>query len=911
LRYVKFEIPGFEGTKDLVFIPDTCQMASRLPEIMKLLKLTHPNLLIEGMGDTTHPQGLLTRTELQNPEYKKVLVSHGEHDADLTDEFSQALCHKLDNIFVAVITAAEQTGSWSFGQNFGNKTVLQFYNESMKASPDSFWIWTHHAGCIRLTDVDRQLNKFLFEQSVNFDADGVKAAEPVALSEELAGHFSNWDFNTPYTGLIRKDHPEYETRPEMQSSWCFPHSNVVLMHYRQSEDGGFDSEYVDQDEYRNLLPDRSLIAPPGCIFIGGRTIRVKHLLTKSIQHAIPSILIDHTGGYTRLFSVLVSVLTKIIQSDRAVCKQFLPKGGKVPEGTKERVLAMSCSQLLTYVLETGYGNESDFAFDGSKLALADVRKIVDLAANRPQVITDTIKVVNPVEMSGEDALESLSSCFSSTCTGMVELGSGSANDDVVMEAWRTFWQLHTKGKNLHGTSSWLVRLSTTLAFLAVLAAICHEKLQHCPREEGDKDWQPYCKGAYLPVIWFFGLLTIVVPVLSNVINTVSSHFGHHKKWAAVKMAECQLVQHIYMFRGGVGPYSTDANAPAASDEKSDGHDDEKGDGAPPPGLNKAARARAARDSFVKTVNKIHGDVQRSTLQQDYLGHKKNALSDIKLLLNIEAALYEAFEFTTEQDGGNKANANKAKDNKARDNKARAVKDSGQVRPEALRQTAGEQGESRRRSQRNSISNRPMVPSPRSDDGYDEEMGKDSGSGTGKMSYLKQLYVDPLTAEVYYNTRLHKLLEFSTHLIPDLVQKNDRGHTMTFICGGIASLLGAFGCAGWIPVFMSLSSTINTLRTFNGHDMRTMGLNHSLAGLKTLNTQWKAMSNMDRRTPENRKQLIMKCETLVLEAMKSWTGAAATDADEGGSDNAHKEGDGAKDAKKKDKKKPADDKNKKK
>lgn len=920
IRYVKFEIPGIKGAKQLIFIPETCQLASQLPHIMKRLKLRNPTLLIEGMGDTTHPRAILTATEIKDPEYKAMLDSTGCIDTprDLDSEISKAFANKLEQIFIAVITAADQTQSWLMGQNFGNKTVQQFYYEAQKASPASFWVWTHNAHCVRLTDLDKRLNKFLFENACKFNEQSVKSAAVVPVSEELTRHWCHWDFETPYTGLIRSSHEEYGTRPEMMSSWCFPHSNLIFMQYRQTEDGGFDIDHVDQAEYRNILPDRSLIAPPGCIFIGGRTANVKHRIVGSIRLAIPSILINHTGGYTRLYCLLLGVLLGIIESDVDICKRFLPK--KSPDDIKERMQAVNCSKLLQYVLEQGYGNEPDFSYDGTRLALADVRQIVDQAAQRPKVIVDTVKVVDPLKMGADDALEVLSSCFSSTETGSLELGMGNSNTTVVMEAWQQFWQLHKKAKSLRGSSQGHTRFAMFFAFIAVLTSVLHDKFTACPKEggQGDENWEPYCKMANSFTIGVLGFLTTVAPISSTFVSTVKSHYGHQKKWAATKIAECQLVQQIYLYRGSAGPYSTEVRS---SPSAKDGSDEDKGasedeaamaDPSKTADRQKGARRRA-RDLFVKTIHDIYGAVQTSELSEDYLGSLTDRRSDLELLQGIEGALYDDFKFSVEQGAGEDvkkdaaassgngffarlfcccaAAASKAKPAKSKETKKKKKKDD---------------------EERSKLPKRSKSSSGSRTSEADEEMGRSSGSKSsgGKKSSLapvpegacaedsnklhllqvrlNQLYVEPLTADTYFNDRLTKLVDFSTHIVPTLVKEHDHSQIFIFVCGAISSLLGALGLAGWIPVFMSLQSVVDSVKTFNGNDVRTMKLNQSLAGLNKLKTKWYSMNNLDRRTPETRRKFIEQSEGLVLESMKGWTGGNVKESEpqeehEGGED----------------------------
>jgi len=150
------------------------------------------------------------------------------------------------------------------------------------------------------------------------------------------------------------------------------------------------------------------------------------------------------------------------------------------------VQAIAVSQLFEFVNKEGLGDADDFSEDGEKLTLADVWQTVDLAAHRPQVLTDTLRVVNVLTSSAEDALETLSSAFASTYTGLQELGGTSTNTEVVMEAWRLFHELRMRAITLKRASGRDFSLHKWLVFLAVLSSIVYRKFGECLLESADE-----------------------------------------------------------------------------------------------------------------------------------------------------------------------------------------------------------------------------------------------------------------------------------------------------------------------------------------------------------------------------------------------------------------------------------------
>jgi len=156
-----------------------------------------------------------------------------------------------------------------------------------------FIVWTHHMNCVQLTETDRQINKLLFGASVSFDEVRTNGfPDRLKLKGDIVEHFTQWDFETPWDGLIQ-GHAEFNKRAEMKSMWCFPHADLLLKHHRATEDGDFDEDYQDKDIDRNLLPNKTAIGPPGTVFLGGRNRRVKRAIIDAIKTAKPSILLEH------------------------------------------------------------------------------------------------------------------------------------------------------------------------------------------------------------------------------------------------------------------------------------------------------------------------------------------------------------------------------------------------------------------------------------------------------------------------------------------------------------------------------------------------------------------------------------------------------------------------------------------
>eukprot|EP00747_Dinoflagellata_sp_TGD_P144092 gnl/TRDRNA2_/TRDRNA2_176458_c0_seq2.p1 gnl/TRDRNA2_/TRDRNA2_176458_c0~~gnl/TRDRNA2_/TRDRNA2_176458_c0_seq2.p1 ORF type:complete len:281 (-),score=57.10 gnl/TRDRNA2_/TRDRNA2_176458_c0_seq2:24-866(-) len=164
---------------------------------------------------------------------------------------------------------------------------------------------------------------------------------------------------------------------------------------------------------------------------------------------------------------------------------------------------------------------------------------------------------------------------------------------------------------------------------------------------------------------------------------------------------------------------------------------------------------------------------------------------------------------------------------------------------------------------------------------------------------KDDFVSAITAEVYYDTRVAPLASLFSKNAPRLSSQQQFGNMIIFLCGFIASMLGAFDHSSFIPIVVGFSSMLTVLMGYH-HIRQELGAsNVALTTLRRKQVEWAASSNVDRRTPKFKTDLIMTVEDQALAVCQAIVGSVAAGASKSSSEGDEK-GDKEKD-KKKDKK----------
>jgi len=249
-----------------------------------------------------------------------------------------------------------------------------------------------------------------------------------------------------------------------------------------------------------------------------------------------------------------------------------------------RISAVSALKLLDYAIAA-----TCIKPENCSVKLAQLSHVLDIAKSRHQLFTETVRIVDPLKHTPEQALEILSSCFSSTYVGLQELGASTAQKDVIAKAWEIHQGLEFQAGRLRRWDLALAYLGALLAWLAISAASSLAVGDSCGDDSvsGIRFCSILGRKSTQKVLEY---LTIVVPAGSALVVTIAARMQYRVKWGAVKLAAAQIVRHIYLFRGGVDLY----------DVAKQGDDDE--------GMSQSAASKMARMKFVKKVMSMHSKV---------------------------------------------------------------------------------------------------------------------------------------------------------------------------------------------------------------------------------------------------------------------------------------------------------------
>jgi len=150
---------------------------------------------------------------------------------------------------------------------------------------------------------------------------------------------------------------------------------------------------------------------------------------------------------------------------------------------------------------------------------------------------------------------------------------------------------------------------------------------------------------------------------------------------------------------------------------------------------------------------------------------------------------------------------------------------------------------------------------------------------GRGEVILDDFVSPLTAETYYTTRLQPVVDLYLNKSPELAGLNNLLEMGVFVLGCLASILGAFDCSETIPVIFACVALLQTIMAYYNPRTHLNATNRALAGLRAMQMEWEALSNVDRRVASFKERLFLTAENLVLDVMQAWVGSVAVKGDD--------------------------------
>jgi uncharacterized membrane protein YhaH (DUF805 family) len=195
------------------------------------------------------------------------------------------------------------------------------------------------------------------------------------------------------------------------------------------------------------------------------------------------------------------------------------------------------------------------------MSLTDLIFVVDLFKRAPRFMRKSVVGLDVFGLSTEDVAESLSRCFSSTTLGLPEIGIGSAEEDVVVQAWELYFVLMTTAKTKRSWAHGIYTTSVVMSSLAVVFAVFAGALEEL--EKGDKRSEMMAwmhtkvldDSTFVKEVMSIGVL--VLPLVSSAITALNSRLRYLPKSGVMYACAAQIIREIYKFRLRVGDYQAE------------------------------------------------------------------------------------------------------------------------------------------------------------------------------------------------------------------------------------------------------------------------------------------------------------------------------------------------------------------
>lgn len=615
LYYAKATFVGFPGTKEIVFIPDDIKWTQKaVDQMLSALGMKRPNLLLH-MNESGCPRlKVLNEEEVQIPAVDSLLEPDAEVD-DRSLTLRKILDNKIKDIAAAIIAALDQTKSCPVFASWGGPMAQMTEEINNTIGVSTKIISRFHLSSEYIPKDGKAMKCWfeIFDIAVPLSEVAVAAAQPLSvdytwLSESLTREaleaWKGMDFASDDKG---NSLPPSETHPAW-TSWAG--ADLYFVSYRPTDGGGIDIYNGNGSMQLNM----NIIAPTGQLLMGGRCKRAyTETVLSCFEGGIPLVLMRNAGGCAGIWAEIVCGIVDVINNAPGWQEKFAKSGASVGRAASAptRLLAVSASKLLNHALVT--------AKPGNKpVELPDVQQALFVAHNRHELFLETVRVLDPLTHTPEQALEILSACFSSTYVGVQELGATSAQKDVIVLAWSMHKKMEAKAATLRRWDLTLAYLGAILAWVATVSASSLDVGRACDSDAGTGQYR-FCsilgKTSAQKLLEF---LTIVLPAGGALIVTMAARFQFRNKWGQVKMAAANIVQHIYLFRGGVDMYSI----------AKQGSDDEE--------ISQNLAAKMARSKFVSNISAM----QSKILSLDSMDLDANAkVSESDIPKHLLSSLY--------------------------------------------------------------------------------------------------------------------------------------------------------------------------------------------------------------------------------------------------------------------------------
>jgi hypothetical protein len=224
-----------------------------------------------------------------------------------------------------------------------------------------------------------------------------------------------------------------------------------LYHYRQyMYNSG--SHYVIFEEAAGSafsMKTNGVAWPEGCVYAHGGNLSYERI-QKSLATGTPTVMIYNTGGVAQTFASLHTwCVTRNVDIMDACART----------GTDPTRAILARTDIVSSEPWT------------KKFGISAVAQLQNLVRRAPEEMRKSVVVTDILSGSPEQVVEQLTSCFASGGKGLPELGLGSAETDVVLDAWQAHIVFTSNAKRFRRWGDMLYYFSLLLTMVAAGFAV--------------------------------------------------------------------------------------------------------------------------------------------------------------------------------------------------------------------------------------------------------------------------------------------------------------------------------------------------------------------------------------------------------------------------------------------------------
>lgn len=879
VAYAGMKIRGQQDLKEVCFVPEGMTVPPHVvsKEVLgkKHWKLPIPNMMIKFDCGTRHPSSLSTPQLLGLPAFndlkKTALASvHRNLGTDLSEQkLMNAVQNEIDEllkislaeeIVPAVLDASKKTKNWIVidrsnptASSPSAELMLELALTTAESKPTIFVYdsFTRYASfrpsrrvnmqLLLLGDVlsksasgdDGEISEIdkLYDVHDFGDWKPYHVRDPLVLTDDKCDQIliDEGDRRLPrkaeevmiQTDDVGRKKFSSDGRPLItpQVKW--------LYHYRQYLFNAGTHYVIFENAAGSVFSTKSsgVQWPEGKIFAHGGNLSFDRI-QQSLSSGTATVMLYNTGGVTQTFGSL---------HQWCVSKKIMIEDECIRTGSDSTREILDRAEVVSREPWT------------KKFGVSVVLKMQRLEKRAPEVMRKSVVVVDTLRESPEQVVEKVTGCFASGGKGLPELGLGSAEEDVVLNAWQTHMTFTKNGKRYRawGDMFFYVSVFLTLVSSNLAVLVTEESYTTSMSDVLTFDVAQICNT-----------LLLLIPIISSIVGAVISKRRLLQKWAAMKAASAQIVAEIYKFRTVVIEYDPRAAGSGGAEESEE-------DGAAEGGAD-AGEVFNSREVFVKRYQEIN-KFALDAVGDDSLKLQAAAKLDLsndqqKELFKQQLRKYVPREVL----GGH-------------------MKEVGGLpspwscfpRKKSSAKVAPHPGSTQNAGKKAAL----KVATDDSLGSIPSEDLEDGAGGNGmKEDELVDIepddFVSPMTIETYIEYRSKQLLKLCEDTCPPLAKKLSDYEMLVILSGATGTLLSALGFTRWVAVTVSFATVLMNIIQHQCLHQRLSSFNTALRELNNTKILMDSLSIVSKRTQEMKTLCVGTVENAMLETTTAWTGVSA-------------------------------------